>query len=277
MAALDGVCYPDTTDWTCAYPDNEDGSPNETLDAMDPMVRARAEALAWRTIATLTAYQVAPCPITVRPCRRGCNTAVTYYESRVTSGGQTGGTFNPVLSGGVWTNTCGCTSDPCSCGQMCEIFLPGPVGGIVDVTLNGAVLDPTAYRVDNGDRLVRQDGECWPPCQDMNAQIGTDNTWSVTYYMGAAPDGLTNWIAGLLAVEYAKACTGGKCRLPSGVTMVTRQGVTLELQTGMFPNGATGIREVDAWLAGINPYGLKQPPRISSPDYRPSRITTMGW
>ena len=59
--------------------------------------------------------------------------------------------------------------------------------------------------------------------------------------------------------------------------MVTRQGVTLELQTGMFPNGSTGIREVDAWLAGINPYGLKQAPRISSPDYRPSRIPTTGW
>ena len=34
----------------------------------------------------------------------------------------------------------------------------------------------------------------------------------------------------------------------------------------MFPDGMTGIREVDAYLISINPNALKMPPMVWSPD-----------
>jgi hypothetical protein len=42
----------------------------------------------------------------------------------------------------------------------------------------------------------------------------------------------------------------------------------------MFPDGMTGIREVDAYLTSINPNALRQPPRVWSPDMPGHRFTT---
>ena len=75
------------------------------------------------------------------------------------------------------------------------------------------------------------------------------------------------------AVEYARACTGGKCRLPQGVTSIVRQGVSFEIEGGAFPNGFTGIREVDAWIALWNPDGLRQQAKVYSPDLKRPRLT----
>ena len=63
------------------------------------------------------------------------------------------------------------------------------------------------------------------------------DTFSVTYLNGYPVDGLGAYAAGVLAMEFAKACTGGKCRLPAGVTSVARQGVSLQIATGAFPAG----------------------------------------
>jgi len=40
----------------------------------------------------------------------------------------------------------------------------------------------------------------------------------------------------------------------------------MELSTGMFPDGTTGIKEVDAYLMQWNPYGLRTRPEVYSPD-----------
>jgi hypothetical protein len=70
----------------------------------------------------------------------------------------------------------------------------------------------------------------------------------------------------VLTCEFTKACSGGKCRLPTAVTSIARQGVTMEVSSGMFPDGMTGIREVDAFLSSINPNALRIPPKVWSPD-----------
>lgn len=367
------ICYPDTTDWSCL--------PTTVLEELDPAMKERAEALAWSTLAALTAYQIGTCPITVRPCLASCNP--TGIDSAIAYGGHTNslpvrqiGTFSPHIdSGGQWVNACGCkNSGECSCTQLCEAFLPLPVGAITSVRIDGAVLDPSAYRVDNGYRLVRTDGECWPKCQDMagpggpqyepvvivnpanrltftrvgqtvtilveptvpaingaflgalpwpvgassqtpartaaGGQVGmftlTDKgpnvggsaspgwvpftviytttaaagpndalgTFEVSYYRGAAPNVMTSYAAGVLAWEFYQACSGNECRLPSGVTAVTRQGVSFQIAQGMFTSGLTGIREVDAVISIYNPNGLTAPPSVSSPDRRPARMTT---
>lgn len=254
------ICYPAGTDWSCAYDEKALG---EMWGAPDvAMKMRRSEALAWSTLAALTADQVATCPIVVRPCATGCRNSDTYLTAPV--GGV--GLSPSINSSGVWVNSCGCGNSECSCSAISEVILPGPVGDIVEVWLNGLELPETSYRVDNGTRLVRLDGDVWPACQDMTQDAHGVDAFSVTYYRGAAPDVVLLWVAGLLAVEWFKACTGDKsCRLPRGAQNVSRQGVSYEIQRSVFSEGTTGISEVDAVIARYNPYGLKMAPTISIP------------
>jgi hypothetical protein len=60
-------------------------------------------------------------------------------------------------------------------------------------------------------------------------------------------------------MEFAKACTGDKkCRLPGNVSQIVRQGLSIEVIGGSFPNGLTGIREVDTYTAQWNTKGRAQ-------------------
>jgi hypothetical protein len=155
------------------------------------------------------------------------------------------------------------------------VLLPGPVGGIVEVLIDGVVVPSSNYRVDNTNRLVAQFDQVWPSCQDMTLPETEDGTFSVQYWRGFAPNALTNYAAGVLAAEFYKACTGDKgCRLPSGVTQITRQGVTMEIQTGLWQGGWTGLREVDAVISTFNPYGLRAQTVITSPDMPGTRTPT---
>lgn len=270
------ICTPEKTDWSCY------GTPEE-IAALDPVVKHRAEALAWYTLASLTAWQIGVCPTTVRPCMARCQAPGTWQVSTVGAGGSGSsalplyrlGSFTPhIAASGMWVNACGCQNPvDCSCTALCEAILPGPVGNVLTVVLDGVELPPTAYRVDNGTALVRTDGGCWPDCQDFSQNDPDVGLW-VTYYRGAGPDELTEYAAGVLAAEFYNACTSGKCRLPAGVTSVTRQGVSYQIVSGSFPGGFTGIHEVDAVIRLYNPHGLTMPSRVISPDRRPPRQTT---
>jgi hypothetical protein len=271
-----GICYPPGADWSCAYS-------TEELDEIwaDPdshRVADRANALAWSTLSALLGYRLSLCPVQVRPCSAGCAPG-TWDEAQVQSGNfagaPTGGVFAPYVSGGQWFNGCGCRSaESCSCVAIRQIVMPSPVGAITEVWLNGAILDPSAYRVDNGDKLVRQDGGAWPACQDMNLPSTHDEAFVISYYPNLAANDLLRYAAGVLAVEYFKACSGKSCRLPNGVTSITRNGISMEIPSGLYPNGATGLREVDPIIRIYNPSGLKSPPRVMSPDSGRARVQT---
>jgi hypothetical protein len=276
-----GICYPPGTDWSCAF--NNTQMIQLRADPTSGALIKRSEALAWLTLARLTGYQIGVCPITVRPCAVGCLPMGSYRQAPVGSGMSAAlpsvaiGMFMPHIDVmGQWTNSCGCGSgDSCSCTALSEVILPGPVGLIEKVMVDGAEIANTRYRVDNGNRLVATDPTLtWPVCQDMMLDAAAG--FSVTYYQGAAPNELTKYAAGVLANEFYKACSGGKCRLPAGVTSVARDGVTYEIQTGMFSGGFTGIREVDAVIGIYNPNGLKTPPTVTSPELRRARMTTAG-
>lgn len=273
------ICYPPGADWGCSYTleqlEDMRAKP-EVAAAMD-----RADALAWMQLAALTADQLGTCPITVRPCLAGCQgSGGTYLAAPVSTGGHYAGVlagragFAPYVNGqGAWVNGCGCRAGDCACATLCEAILPGPVGDILEVWVYGVALSPTAYRVDNGTHLVRVDSGCWPGCQDMSQDAHGDDAFSVRYYRGAAPDGLALYVAGLLAVEYYKACISDKsCRLPARLQSVARQGVTY--QVAFSDADGTGIREVDDYVNRLNPYHLKMPPVIVSPQSRRARTTT---
>lgn len=269
------LIYPPSTDWAAA------GVSTSTLENYDDKKREYAESLAWYTLAALTAWRIGVAPTEVRPCALGCSAPGSYLAAPVAGNvpglpGMSIGTFAPYLSGGNWYNACGCSSSDCSCSRVDEVILPGPVGEIVSVKIGSETISPSRYRVDNGNRLVSTDPELqWPICQDMTANPGAEDTFAVTYYRGAAPNAMLNAAAGMLAAEFYKAATGAKCRLPKGVTEVTRRGVSFTIPTGQFVGGDTGLPEVNAVIAIYNPHGLKSAPRALSPETRRARRTTV--
>jgi hypothetical protein len=257
MATTDGLyCWP--IDLGCCA----------EFDSYPEEVQARAQALAGLTLHTLTGHRIGGCPITVRPCRQRCSgyAGSQFYWSGTAS-------FSPLNWNGTWFN-CHCGGDECSCGALCQIELPTPVGAVSEVTIDGEVLDPAAYRVDDARYLLRVDGECWPDCQDMTAAPNEVGSFTVTYLNAVPVDPIGEYVGGLLACEYAKACSGAKCRLPSGVTEITRQGISMSINRGAFPDGLTGIREVDLYVQSVNPYALKTAPAVWTPDMVKVRTTT---
>lgn len=273
--ALD-VCYPATAVWARPALLDTEADPSPTDEAIAANLLAvgnadLAEAFAWYALQALTGYQLAICPTIVRPCKKSCRNG-TYYTPAL------GLPFAPrILPSGAWINVwCG-HNDECSCTEIEQITLPGPIGHINSVTIDGDVLEPEAYRVDNGNKLVRQDGGTWPTCQDMNLPEGEAGTFVVSYMRGFGANSMSNHVAGVLAAEFYLGINGDKkCRLKSNVTAVTRQGVSFEMAAGLFANGVTGLPEVDSYVATLNPHGLKTRPVIMSPDSIGIRQTTIG-
>lgn len=201
----------------------------------------RAVALAGQTLRLLTGGIVGGCPITIIP-ETPCRYPALHY-----------GSFQPVYYSGQWLNTC-----PCGIASS-RIALPGPVGRVDEVTVDSIPLLSTAYRVESSRWLVRTDGLTWPTTPDEGFTVTYLNAWPV--------DGLGAVIAGRLACEYALALTGSKdCSLPRGVREINRQGISMVLTTDLFPNGLTGIREVDAYVQSYNPHGLRSAPAIYVPN-----------
>lgn len=278
------MCHP-ATDWSCSFTEEkleELREDEKTAAALD-----RAEELGWYSLAALTGFRLGVCPTVVRPCAARCAAPGSWVSAPV-GGGQAGAlplrtigsSFTPHISGGAWLNSCGCTeAGDCSCSSISEVILPGPVGGIESVTIDGVILDQADYRVDGGNRLVRQDGGSWPICQDMSkspADPDQEGVFEVAYYQGAAPSDMIRYAAGLLAFEFYQACIGKNCKLPRNVTNVARNGVTYDLEVGLFEGGFTRIPQVDAVIRIYNPHGAKSPARVLSPD-APARGRRQTW
>jgi hypothetical protein len=223
-------------------------------EGTDPALIARAEKHAANSLRFLTLYRVGGDPITVMPCGRSCRAPRMRQLM-----------FHPVLlETGQYAN-CWC-SDGCGCGPVDYVELTAPVGRIDEVKIDGVVLDPTTYHVEDGNKLVRLDKLGWPPCGGKE--------FTVTYLNSYPVDDLGQFIGGLLADEFLKAMTSKKCRLPSSVTNVTRQGLSFEVTRGMFTDGATGVPEVDAYVLQWNPHGLRTKPGVYSIDRPAQRQVT---
>lgn len=241
--------------WPIDWPQSVD------ILAEDEYLVARAEQLAAGALRFLTLYRVGGLPITVMPCPNTCRRPFT--------GGQFGHSYVPfypvLLDSGAYGN-CFCGSS-CDCAAVSSVLLVGPIGRVDEVKVNGVVLPRTAYRVENGQRLVRIDGGSWPACSGDN--------FTVTY-LNAYPVGvLGQQIGGLLAYEYLKLFKeDSDCRLPASATSVARNGVNVEITNEMFPDGKTGIQAVDIYLSQWNPHGVRAPSVVISPDIREQRQIT---
>lgn len=263
------LCFP--VDWSC----DQDFYDDLMAEEGGPAIIARAESLAALSLRMLTGYQLGGCPVVVRPCSPRCVPS-SWLVAPVPAGDgwYAGLGFTPFISNGAWFNGCGCRTDDCSCTTIQKVNLPGWVGSVTEVAIDGEVIPPAYYRVDNGTQLVRTDGGSWPSCQDMNVGPDEVGSFTVTYAQGVPVDGNGAYAAGVLAREFALACRGGVCSLPPGVVQIARAGITLDLAVGSFPGGLTGNREVDLYVQSLNPYAVRSVAEVFSPDVPRARRTT---
>lgn len=164
---------------------------------------------------------------------------------------------------------CGCQrASECSCGFLSEVTLSrGPVISVQQVKVYGDVVDPARYRLDGGNRLVwRPDLDPahqnrwgnWPACQMLDRADTEDFTWSVAYTYGRTPPAGGKMAAASLACQLALALApaadeGGACRLPTRVTNITRQGVSMVVldPLTLIQDGMVGLAEVDLWVSSV--------------------------
>ncbi len=147
----------------------------------------------------------------------------------------------------------------CGCSAVSEVKLAGSVRSITEVLIDGIVVDPDTYFVRNQRWLVRKDGARWPWCQAMDADDDAEGAFAVTYVYGKTPPEMGQRAALQLACEIYKSCTGAECALPTGVTRITRQGVTIErafMQRDAQGVWRTGMAQVDMFLNTLNPRGI---------------------
>lgn len=198
------------------------------------------------------------CERTVRPC------VADRYD---------GGLRTPT----DWTRgwgVCRCLGS-CGCPGRREIELGAyPVREILEVLVDGEVLDPSQYRLDDQRTLVRlreADGTRpgWPARQDLGLEDTDEGTWSVRFTWGTEPPPAGVHAAAVLACELAMAChpdeaVSGQCRLPKNATSVTREGITMVLSPSDFldRNGNTGLYEVDLFLQAANPTRERRRPAV---------------
>lgn len=225
---------------TCDWPIDTTCLP-DAPDEAALVIREAAIELASSILWALSGRQFGACPVIARPCPQSC--------------------AMPVYSGQWRTTSCGCAVR-CSRAAPSVVHLPGPVGEVLTVAVDGINLAPSEYVLE-GEYLYRADGTAWP-AQDLARPNGADNTWSVTYTRGhPVPRGVGR-LTGILAAEFVNACTGGKCRLPRNVESVSRRGVSYQMvdPAEIYQNGKTGLSEVDLWLSAVNPNAIMQAPRV---------------
>lgn len=246
---VDVTCIPDWTSYT-----------NEQ--------RSRAISFATFVLDALTGHQFAQCPVTVRPCGPSCGLFTGYqtFPVQAPSSGVPGVWMQPWIANGVWRN-CACDGG-CDCAPACRIDLGMPVAQVDEVKLDGVVLATSAYAL-VGQWLARTDGGvCWPSCQDPAAPDTDVGTFSVTFRPGRSLPIAGQIAMGALAGEFVKACAGTACGLPPQISSLTRQGVDVEFvdPTDALNGGLTGIRDADLFIQAVNPGGLRQRARVTSPD-----------
>ena len=130
------------------------------------------------------------------------------------------------------------------------------ITAITAVLVDGAAF--TDWTMTPNGWLQRTDGHGWNVC-------GGDT--EVTYQFGDPPPAAGRDAAIEFGIEILLDKVGSDdCRLPPQTVSVTRQGLTMELQTTDRPDFRTGLPLVDMWLEAVNPSGHPYSAQVWSPD-----------
>lgn len=175
----------------------------------------------------------------------------------------------PVAVGGSWhVLSCDrCASQFCSCERVKSLRFPFRVDSITQISIDGAVVEASAYELRAHRVLLRVDGGVWPRPEPTSREFQIDLIRGVPVPAGG------RIAAAELANEIGRAVAGDPgCRLPARVQTITRQGVTVGMLDSMsdLEDGKTGLWLVDSWLSSV-----MDAPRIGglwSPDSDPGRV-----
>ena len=147
-------------------------------------------------------------------------------------------------------------------GLCCRVLLTHrPVEAVSEVSDGGVVLDPDEYALEGS--WLRNRLGCWNTIGEC-----ADPELIVTYQAGVPFPSGTALAVGEVGCEYLSALAGGACRLPSRATSITRQGVTVTLDTAseFVGRGRIGLPVADAWLESVVGIGPRVASRVYSPD-----------
>lgn len=164
----------------------------------------------------------------------------------------------------------------CGCAPLSTVKLAGyPVQEIIEVTIDGALVDPATYRLDDRRNLIRLHDpgpparpRAWPSCQNLALDDNQPGTFSVTYKWGESVPQLGKDAAAALACQLFASIDGGECKLPPGTTKVVRENVSIDLSllgNWFTKDGTTGIPALDLFLRAYWAKGRRRP-AVWSPD-----------
>lgn len=154
---------------------------------------------------------------------------------------------------------CGCWG-PCSCCNVEGIKLFGINPAVTQVRIDGAVIDPSIYKLVDGYILVRLDGGLWPTLQNVAKADSETGTFSVTFEHG--DDG--GWVGMMAATEMTcdliqASIPDGRPQLPPNAIGALIDGASLQLDISQM----TGF----PWMQRLNGlYPAESRPVFYSPE-----------
>lgn len=159
------------------------------------------------------------------------------------------------------------------CGGADAIPLKGPfaipVWDVTQVRLGPDAYPEASWRFDRpSSMLYRVPPDVWPVKDEKWSDAGKGEAFVVDAEVGTPPDAWALDVAARLTKELYLSCTGKKCRLPSNVTTVSSQGITVRLRDDEVN---TFIPELGAWVHAVNPHGAHLPGAVFSPDLAAAR------
>lgn len=113
-------------------------------------------------------------------------------------------------------------------GGLDTIPLRGPNVDIVEIVIDGVVINPSDYGLTDNLYLFRRSA-CWPTANDLRLASTEIGTWEITLRFGVDPDYLTRMATRELVCELIKDQKGRQHALPRGVTSASLQGVSVQV------------------------------------------------
>ena len=159
---------------------------------------------------------------------------------------------------------CGeCRGGCCGSGDCIQLHA---VSAVTEVRVHGAEVPETDWHFDPGTGLLcATPGLTWP---NRDPRYQSQGSLEVDALTGSAPDAWALAVATELACELLKSCAGKKCRLPSNVTQINGQGITIQMKPDEL---MYSLPSVIALVTAINPHRATAPARVFSPELNPRR------
>jgi hypothetical protein len=141
-----------------------------------------------------------------------------------------------------------------------------PVVSIGQVRIDGVVVPPSTYQLQEQKLLVRVDGGVWPCTQNLAASPSDPDTFAVDIVHGIDPPVAGKHCCAFYAAELAKSFCNLDCALPQRTQYMTRQGVSTILADplNVIERGMIGLPNVDSWVRAVNPHRRRKRSMMAS-------------